>query len=98
MNFLNEGKGNYTINGLILNGARYQKAKVSKGAIHYLKNEMGFNKYCSIYDIMIDSFTDLGYSDIYHEEFIKNIEVIFERDLTKSEILQYIEAYNDYNE
>ena len=46
----------------------------------------------------MDSFNDLGYSDIYHEEFIKNIEALFERDLTKSEIMQYIEAYNDYNE
>jgi hypothetical protein len=98
MNFLNQGKGNYTINGFILNGAKYQKAEAFKGTINYLKEEMGFNKYCSVYDIMIDSFTDLGYSDIYHEEFIKNIEAIFERDLTKSEILEYIEAYNDYNE
>ena len=76
----------------------YNKCKIDNSFISFMKNEMGFNKYCSIYDIMIDSFTDLGYSDIYHEEFIKNIEAIFERDLTKSEIMQYIEAYNDYNE
>ena len=98
MNFLKTSKGNFTINGIILNGSKYQKVKACKGTINYLTEDMGVDKYCSVYDIMMDSFTDLGYSDINHENFIKNIEFIFERDLTKSEILEYIEAYNDYND
>ena len=98
MNILNQGNGNFTINGMILNGTRYKRAEVNNNAVCYMRQEMNFSKHDCIYDIAMDSFNDLCYSDIYHEEFIKNIEALFERDLTKSEIMQYIEAYNDYNE
>tara|TARA_R100000781_G_scaffold114560_1_gene85680 strand:+ start:1236 stop:1541 length:306 start_codon:yes stop_codon:yes gene_type:complete len=88
----------YTINGLTLNSAVYDRAKVDVSVINIMKEEMGFTKHSSIYDIAMDSFCGLGYSDIDHEKFLKEVEVLFERDLEYKEVIDYAQALNDYQE
>ena len=49
------------------------------------------------YDIIMSICSQFG-DDFYIEEWIKNIEVFYNRDLSMAEIESCIEAYNDYQE
>ena len=88
----------YRCDWLVLNMNAYNKCKIDNSFISFMKNEMGFSKYNAIYDIAMDSFCELGYTDVNHEELIKHIEHIFGRDLYHYELVDYVQAINDYQE
>ena len=92
---LNADKNHYKIDWFNLSLRHYNKAKINDGLINCMQ-EQGFNKYSAIYDIAMDLFTELGYADINHEQIIKHIESLYGRDLYHYELVDYVQAINDY--
>ena len=87
----------YRVDWYNLSLSHYNKSKIKNGMIRAMKEEMGFSKYCAIYDIAMDIFCECG-ADINHEELIKHIEHIFGRDLYHYELVDYVQAINDFQE
>ena len=88
----------WTIDGVTLYAWAFNKAKKEdhSGAVNLMREELGFSKHDAIYDVAMNSFCELGYSDIDHEEMLVRIELLFERDLLLDEVKTYIEALTDY--
>tara|TARA_Y100000593_G_C4321052_1_gene343781 strand:- start:330 stop:638 length:309 start_codon:yes stop_codon:yes gene_type:complete len=86
----------YNVMGMQLNGSTYLDHKVDTKLIALLNDE--FDSVCDMpYDIIMSICSEFG-DDFHIEEWIKNIEAFYGRDLTMAEIESCIEAYNDYQE
>ena len=85
----------YRCDWLVLNMNVYNKCKIDNSFISFMKDEMDFSKYNAIYDIAMDIFCECG-ADINHEDIIKHIEFLYERDLYHFELVDYVQAINDY--
>ncbi len=94
---ITENQNYYRIDWFNLSLSHYWKSNIKNGMIKAMKEEMGFSKYSAIYDIAMETFCECG-ADINHEELIKHVEHIFERDLYHYELVDYVQAINDYQE
>ena len=97
MKILNpQGTKWYTVGNLRLNAHNYNTFKVRPGTIRYMEDELGYCTTDVIYDLAMNTFCELGYNDPGHETILKIFEKFYARPLTYKELVEYAEAWDDY--
>jgi hypothetical protein len=86
----------YKVGSVDLHLPTYKKLTPNNNSINYMINEMGFDITYTIYDIVMETLTEVCDSDLNHEQFIRDIEGLLKRELNHNDLSEYVQAITDY--